>query len=95
MEFKLEKLLHKSKTELLRWAGQKPRGGKCRAGYVCHDHLDRQFESKKKRAEAYGLPESTVDFRLKSGWTLEEALTVPKFAHNRHTGIKGVRNDRR
>ena len=95
MRFELEKLLHKEGKSPYCWKSKAPRGGNCRAGFICHDHLDRQFESKKKRAEAYGLPESTIDFRLKSGWTLEEALTVPRFGpRNRQRGIKGVRNAR-
>ena len=78
MEFKLEKLL----------TGQKPP----REGWgkhSCHDHLGCEFESKRKRAEAYGLKHTTVDFRLKTGWTLEEALTTPAGQRQR-----GKKNDR-
>ena len=95
MEFELEKLLHKDGGSPYRWKSKAPRGGNCRAGFPCHDHMSREFGSKKARAEAYGLPESTIAFRLKSGWTLEEALTVPRFGpRNRQRGIKGVRNAR-
>ena len=95
MEFELEKLLHKDGKSPYCWKSKAPRGGNSRAGFICHDHLNREFGSKKARAEAYGLPESTIDFRLKTGWTLEEALTVPKFGpRNRQREKKGVRNDR-
>ena len=92
MRFELEKLLHKDGKSPYCWQDKRPRGGNCRAGFPCHDHLGQEFGSKKARAEAYGLPESTIDFRLKTGWTLEEALTVSRYGpRNRQ---RGIRNDR-
>lgn len=41
------------------------------------DHLGNWYDSKTKRAEHYGLTAEIVDQRLKSGRTLEEALTTP------------------
>ena len=88
MEFKLEKLLTGRKSPCC-WKTKAPRGGWRRHSFVCQDHLGREFESKKKRADAYGLNHTTVDFRLKSGWTLEEALTIPRIDH--HECYKGHR----
>jgi hypothetical protein len=44
---------------------------------VCVDHLGKRFESLSERARAYGLHPSVIRARLKSGYTLEEALTKP------------------
>ena len=44
----------------------------------CEDHLGNQFNSKKERAERYGLKTCCVEARLnKLKWTLEKALTTP------------------
>ena len=86
MEFEIEKLLTGRKSPRC-WKTKAPRGGWRRHSFVCHDHLGREFESKKKRADAYGQNHTTVNSRLKSGWTLEEALTVPRIdTHERYKG---------
>lgn len=50
---------------------------------ACTDHLGQEFPSKKEMCEAWGLRVGTFEKRLKSGFTLEEALT-------RDPSIKGV-----
>ncbi len=93
--FELEKLLQQERKSPRSWKGRTPRGGWRKCSFACADHLNREYASKKKRAEAYGLPHSTVEFRLKSGWTLEEALTIPKLdPHGRHDGIRKIRRDK-
>ena len=87
MEFEIEKLLEGQKSPCC-WKSKYPRGSLRRHSLVCHDHLGREFESKRQRAHVYGLNHTTIDFRLKSGWTLEEALTIP--AGQR---MRGNRND--
>lgn len=42
----------------------------------CEDHLGNVYPSVKARAKAYGLNSTTVEDRLKHGWTLQDALTV-------------------
>ena len=94
--FELEKLLKEKRKSPRSWKGRTPRGGWRRHSFVCYDHLNREYSSKKQRADAYGLNHTTIDFRLKSGWTLEEALTVPKLdPHGRHDGIRKIRESRR
>lgn len=93
--FELEKLLQQERKSPRSWKGRTPRGGWRKCSFACADHLNREYSSKKKRAEAYGLPHSTVEFRLKSGWTLEEALTIPKIDSRRcHRGIREIRANR-
>ncbi len=41
----------------------------------CIDHNGKIYSSKSARANAYGLSVQCIDFRLKSGWSLEDALT--------------------
>lgn len=73
--FELEKLLKKlrnptrEKNEFY--------GGWSHTGKPCTDHLGRKFASVRERAEFYGMIPSVVHNRMKSGWSLERALTVP------------------
>jgi hypothetical protein len=93
--FELEKLLQQERKSPRSWKGRTPRGGWRKCSFACRDHLGRLYASKKQRADAYGQNHTTVDFRLKSGWTLEEALTVPKLdPHGRHDGIRKIRESR-
>lgn len=41
------------------------------------DHLGNQFKSVSEMVKYYGIPRPTYISRLKLGWSLEEALTVP------------------
>lgn len=41
------------------------------------DHLGNQFNSVSEMVKYYGIPRPTYISRIKLGWTLEEALTVP------------------
>lgn len=41
------------------------------------DHLGNQFKSVSEMVKYYGIPRPTYISRIKLGWTLEEALTVP------------------
>ena len=43
MRFELEKLLHREGKSPYCWQDKRPRGGNCRAGFICHDHLNREF----------------------------------------------------
>ena len=76
--FELEKLLQQERKSPRSWKGRTPRGGWRKCSFACRDHLGRLYASKKQRADAYGQNHTTVDFRLKSGWTLEEVLTIPR-----------------
>ena len=50
----------------------------------CKDHLGKEYNSIKEMAEAYGLTYSIFYSRISAlGWTLEEALTIPKRAADR------------
>jgi len=42
----------------------------------CSDHLGNKFKSKLERARFYKKPHSAINYRLNSGYTLEEALTI-------------------
>ncbi|ADL36338.1 hypothetical protein bpr_II401 (plasmid) [Butyrivibrio proteoclasticus B316] len=58
----------------------------------CLDHLGTEYGSKKERARAYGLGNTTVDERLSAGWSLEEALTTPSnHGNKRRVGCKDHR----
>ena len=93
--FELEKLLLEGRKSPHSWKGRTPRGGWRKCSFACRDHLGRLYASKKQRADAYGQNHTTVDFRLKSGWTLEEALTIPKIDSRRcHRGIREIRANR-
>ena len=93
--FALEKLLQEGRKSPHSWKGRTPRGGWRKCSFACRDHLGRLYASKKQRADAYGQNHTTVAFRLKSGWTIEEVLTVPKLdPHDRHDGIRKIRESR-
>jgi hypothetical protein len=50
----------------------------------CKDHLGNEYNSIKEMVEAYGLTYSLFYARrFALGWTLEEALTIPKRANRR------------
>lgn len=42
------------------------------------DHLGNEYPSKRAMCGAYGMPLSTYGNRLNRGWTVEQALTVPR-----------------
>ena len=44
------------------------------------DHLGNKFESMSKMAAHYGRSAAYINSRLKEGYTLEQALTLPKYA---------------
>lgn len=54
------------------------------AAVPCEDHLGNAYPSKAAMLRAYGLHDTTFDYRIGSGMTLEEALTTPK-RDTRHT----------
>ncbi len=45
---------------------------------IVTDHLGKTYKSKSEMAKAYGLDLKLLYYRLKSGWSLEKALTTPK-----------------
>lgn len=47
----------------------------------CKDHLGNLYSSKAERCRVYNKKPSTVEYRLKSGQSLEEALTKPVKKH--------------
>lgn len=63
-------------------------GGWSHTGKPCTDHLGRKFASVRERAEFYGMIPSVVHNRMKAGWNLEQALTVPPLT-DRHKGRYG------
>lgn len=69
--FELEKILVKKRPKRPAY------GGWNKTGKSCVDHLGRVFPSVAARARFYGVPPDRVLNRMKSGWTLEEALTIP------------------
>lgn len=50
----------------------------------CYDHLGQFFKSKKDMYFYYNIPESVVQGRLKIGWELGDALTVPVGCKNKN-----------
>ncbi len=45
---------------------------------IITDHLGNEYKTKSEMAEAYGLDLKLLYYRIKSGWSLEKALTTPK-----------------
>ena len=41
------------------------------------DHEGNVYNSVKEMCEAFDVPERTFRLRLKNGWSLEKALTIP------------------
>ena len=41
---------------------------------VCYDHLGNQYPNYKAMAEAYGINYSSLNTRLRAGWSIEQAL---------------------
>ena len=48
----------------------------------CTDHLGNVYSSIKDMCAFYKISQDTFNFRLKAGWTLEEALTIPIYKYN-------------
>lgn len=44
----------------------------------CYDHLGNKFGSYKEMCEFYNISKSTYNSRIREGWTLAEALTIPR-----------------
>ena len=47
--------------------------------YRCTDFSGNVYESMTAMAHRYGLSHVTVNYRLKAGWTLKQALTMPLY----------------
>lgn len=45
----------------------------------CKDHTGREFASITKMCHFWGISEQLYSSRLKAGWSVEEALTTPKY----------------
>ena len=44
---------------------------------IITDHLGNEYKTKSEMAEAYGIDIKLLYYRLKTGWSLEKALTTP------------------
>ena len=42
------------------------------------DHEGKHYETKKDMCEAWDIPLSTFNKRIKFGWSIKDALTLPK-----------------
>lgn len=67
----------------LRTDGLKPadayrRAPKAVASCPCADHEGREYPSEQAMCDAWGMSVAMFKGRLRLGWSLEEALTVPK-----------------
>lgn len=88
--FELEKLLHKKRPK------RQTYGGWLKYGKPCADHLGRVFPSVAARAAFYGVPPDRACNRMRSGWSLEEALTTPAVdVHCRAMWRKRRRDEKR
>ncbi|MBR3033213.1 MAG: hypothetical protein IKH92_09360 [Clostridiales bacterium] len=55
------------------------------------DHLGNEYPSDRARAQAYGLNDPAVKRRIKTGWSLERALTTPLFSPEVYRRVKPKR----
>ena len=54
------------------------RAPKAVASCPCEDHEGREYPSEQAMCDAWGMSVAMFKGRLRLGWSLEEALTVPK-----------------
>ena len=47
------------------------------SGMRCQDHHGKYYKSRTKMCENYGIDRKLFEYRIKNGYTLEEALTLP------------------
>ena len=62
----------------------------------CMDHTGRKYESERKMCDAYEIGYGTFRDRIRSGWILEDALTIPpieQIHETEHIGIKKQMNN--
>ena len=59
-----------------------------RSGHRCTDHKGNRFRSEEEMGRHYGISASAYRYRIKNGWTLEEALTTPMHRNKPHRGGK-------
>lgn len=45
----------------------------------CKDHTGREFTSITKMCYFWGIPEQLYSYRINAGWSLEKALTTPRY----------------
>ena len=56
-------------------------------GIHCKDHLGNKFNSIKSMCDKWGIPNDTYNFRIKNGWSIEDALTKkPEFRKHSVSG---------
>ena len=41
---------------------------------ACYDHLGKEYRSQKEMCQAYGVKPEVYQGRIKSGWSIEQAL---------------------
>lgn len=44
--------------------------------FSCEDHLGKKYTSKSEMCRKYEISKSLFDYRIKHGWSLEDALTI-------------------
>lgn len=50
----------------------------------CEDHTGREFASLTKMCHFWGISEQLFSSRLKTGWSVEKALTTPKSKYEKY-----------